>query len=211
VVCGPGGIPDQVIDVKASTIIQGETYAATKALMFPDVQVPPKLTYMGSLTASATIAGGRFRYDVIDLPNSGILRITGPTVLYVTGKMTLGKSAEVIVESGGSLELYLGTSLEDKNSVGFSNLNGNDPRALKIYGMPTCTWIDLKAKSTMAAAVYAPNADLNLYNSGDFYGSMTSYSFEMKNSGNFHFDARLKDVNIDDPAAVFVVGRWWEN
>jgi hypothetical protein len=212
ILCGPGGNPEVVIDLKATTTVLGEIYAAKEELIFPPVAPPGNMTPMGSLTAGATtISGGRFQYDVIDLPNNGILTITGPTVLYVTGKMTLGQSAEVIVAAGGSLELYLGTALEDKNSTGFSNLNGDDASTLKIYGLPTCTWIDLKAKSTLAAAVYAPEADIDLYNAGDFIGAITSNSFDMKNSGNFYFDTRLLDLDIDDPAAVFVVGRWWEN
>jgi len=211
IVVGPGGDPAVVIEPKDSTVILGECYPATETLVFPDVQPPANMAYMGSLTNGLTISTpGRYQFDTINIPNGDILSISAGVVIYVTGKMTLNQSAEVIVESTGSLELYLGTSLEDKNSTGFSNLT-DLATSLKIYGLPTCTDIDLKAKSTLAAAVYAPDADISLYNSGDFIGAITGNSFDMKNSGNFYFDTRLMYVDINDPAAVFVVGRWWEN
>jgi len=170
------------------------------------------MTYMGSLTTGLVINSDvRYQYDTINIPNGAVLQINHDAVIYVTGKMTLNNASEVIVVGGGKLTLYLGTALEDKNSTGFSNLNSDNASALKIYGLPTCTWIDLKAKSTLAAAVYAPDADVDLYNAGDFIGAITANSFDMKNSGNFYFDTRLLDLDINDPAAVFVVGRWWEN
>jgi len=212
VICGPGGNPEVVIDTKATTTVLGEMYAAKEELIFPDVIPPGNMTYMGSLTTGLVINSDvRYQYDTINIPNGAVLQINHDAVIYVTGKMTLNNASEVIVVGGGKLTLYLGTALEDKNSTGFSNLNSDNASALKIYGLPTCTWIDLKAKSTLAAAVYAPDADVDLYNAGDFIGAITANSFDMKNSGNFYFDTRLLDLDINDPAAVFVVGRWWEN
>lgn len=211
VICGPGGDPETVIDVKASTVIQGEVYAASEELEFPPVAPPAGTAYVGTpITSTTTIAGGSWQYDEINLGNSAVLTITAPTVLYVTGQTILGNSSEVVVEPGGSLALYLGSDLINNNSTGFFN-GTNDSTKLKIYGLPTCTEIDLKAKSDLFAAVYAPSADIDLYNSGDFYGAITADSFEMKNSGNFYFDVSLMTTTIEDPAAVFTVGRWWEN
>jgi hypothetical protein len=217
IVVGPGGDPAVVIEPKDSTVIEGECYPATETLVFPDVvPPPPPYTYnMGNFSGTLpplNESGAYYYFDSFSIPNSGVLQVNGKNVtIYVSGKMTLNQSAEIIVNGGGSLVLYLGTCLEDKNSTGFSNLNSDDASALKIYGLPTCTDIDLKAKSTLAAAVYAPDADISLYNSGDFIGAITGNSFDMKNSGDFYFDTRLMSVDIDDPAAVFVVGRWWEN
>jgi len=210
VLCGPGGNPETVIDVKATTVIEGESYAATETIIFPPATVPAG-TYqaMGTMTTTTTLAGGYYRYDTINLGNSQILRITGPTVLHVIGTTTLNNAAEAIVAPGGSLEIYLGGDLVNQNSVGFSNETGVATN-LKVYGLPGCTQMDLKAKTDLYAAVYAPSATVNLYNSGDFYGSLTAESFYMKNSGDFYFDATLATTNIDDAAAVFVVDRWWE-
>jgi hypothetical protein len=210
VLCGPGGDPETVIDVKATTVITGQTYAASEPILFPPVPAPLGTTYVSTpITTTTTISGGSYQYDTINLGNGQVLTINGPTVLYVTGTTTLNNSAEIVVAEGGSLELYLGGNLVNQNSVGFSNLTDNSVN-LKIYGLPGCTSMDLKAKSTLYAAVYAPSAAVNLYNTGDFYGAITADSFYMKNSGTFYFDRSLMSTTIDDAAAVFTIARWWE-
>lgn len=216
VVCGPGSDPNVVIDTKNSTIIEGECYAATETLLFPDVQAPVGLPVKPAIALGTngmkvlTGASDSGEYPFIDLGQGATLQITGDVTLYVTGPMVLGQASEVVIADSGSLTVYLGTRLEDKNSVGFSNQT-YDATKLKIYGLPTCTDIDLKAMSRLDAAVYAPEARVDIYNSGDFYGAVTAHDLYLKNSGNFYFDTRLMYVNIDDPAAVFVIGRWWEN
>jgi len=228
VLCGPGGNPDQVIDVKATTVIQGQTYAATETLTFPPVQAPiPADYYKAAITTTSPLLTDVnevkvYQYPSIQTPTKGVIEITPlvsdvnhPVIVYVVGDMVMNNGSEFVVRAGSAAAVYLGENLVNQNSVGFSNEN-TDPRRLKIYNLPTIPnepphQIDLKAKTDLYAAIYAPDAILNLYNSGDFYGSLTADSFEMKNSGNFHFDARLKSGSIDDPAAVFVVGRWWEN
>jgi len=223
VVCGPGGNPDVVIETKQNVVIQGQSYAASETLTFPDVQPPDNMTFAGvmDLPNSGSLvlsSAGRYTYNGINLGQGATLQITGDVVIYVPNPypMILNQGAKVVIESGGSLSLYLGTRLEDKNSTGqaadygFVNVNG-DATKLKIYGLPTCTELDLKAKSDLYAAVYAPDSRVNIFNEGNFTGAVTARSFYMKNSGNFIFDTRLKRVNIDDPAAQFVVGRWWEN
>jgi hypothetical protein len=213
VIYGPGGDGEEVIDAKATTVIEGQTYAAAEELTFPDVTPPddPVPTYVATpITTDTTIAGGSWQYDYINLGNSAILEITGPTVLYITGTTTLNYNAEIIVRVGGSLDLYLGDDLVNQNSVGFSNEN-EDSTKLKIYGLPGCTEMDLKAKSDFYGAVYAPNANIDLFNSGDFIGAIVGNSFDMKNSGRFIYDTSLASVFIDDPAACFTVQRWWED
>jgi hypothetical protein len=211
VIIGPGGDIDTVIDTKATTTIEGETYAASEELIFPPVVPPTGTTYVGiPITTTTTIAGGSWRYDTINLGNGAVLSITGPTLLYVTGTTTLNNAAEVAVKFGGSLELYLGGDLVNQNSVGFSN-ETDDSTNLKIYGLPGCTEMDLKAKSDLFAAVYAPSADINLFNSGAFIGAVVGNSFDMKNSGSFVYDTNLAAIFIDDPAANFDIKRWWED
>ncbi len=216
VVCGPGSDPNVVIDTKNSTVIEGECYAATETLLFPDVQAPEGLPAKPAIdlgTNGMKVLTGESdsgMYPFINIGQGATLQITGHVTLYVIGPMILNQASEVVIADSGSLTLYLGTSLEDKNSVGFSNQT-YDAELLKIYGLPTCTDIDLKAMSRLDAAVYAPDAQVDIYNSGDFYGAVTAHDLYLKNSGNFYFDTRLLYVNIDDPAAVFVIGRWWEN
>jgi hypothetical protein len=222
VICGPGSNPDYVIETKQNVIIQGEIYAAEEEQIFPDVLPPPNMTYSGTINLgngqTQSLSAGRYTYNGINLGQDAALHITGDVVLYVPHPypMILNQGARVVIDPGGSLELYLGTRLEDKNSSGqaadYGLVNDTaDATKLKIYGLPTCTDIDLKAKSDLYAAVYAPDSTVTVFNEGNFTGAVTAHDFYMKNSGNFIFDTRLKRTTIDAPEAVFVVGRWWEN
>jgi len=221
VLCGPGGITADVVDTKATTVIKGSTYAAAEKLEFP-LPVPPSGLPAGpnmptTVGESVTLTPGAYQYAGITLPNSSQLKISGDTVIYVVGPIIFNKDAQLIVESTGSLKLYLGTSLEDKNATGISGIfnNTNSSNNLRIYGCAGSEDapmdIDLKAKSTLYAAIYAPNADIDLFNSGDFHGAIVGYSFEMKNSGNLYYDTSLATALIDSPEACFIVGHWWED
>ncbi len=220
VFCGPGGTPSQVVEVKQNVTITGQVGSSPDTMVWPPVPVPTNLVTNGPvLTGTMTLPQGRYQYGGnLSIPNGSVISIERdlvhaepqPTVIYVPEIMTLGQGVEIIVKSGANLEVYIGQQLRSGNATGFGNEN-TDARTLRIYGLPTCDYIDLKTKSSTYACLYAPEADVDLYNSGDFFGSITADSFEMKNSGNFYFDTKLKDVKIDDLLARFVIARWWED
>ncbi len=212
VFCGPGGTPSQVVEVKQNVTIAGQVGASSYTMVWPPVPVPTNLITTGpALTGTVDLPQGRYQYGGnLTIPNGSKIRIVDPgTVIYVPDTMTLGQDAEIVVKGDASLELYIGKQLVSGNSAGFGNDNTN-AASLKIFGLPTCTKIDLKTKSNTFATVYAPEADLDLYNSQNFLGAIVADSFEMKNSGNFYFDTRLHNVSIDDLLARFVISRWWE-
>jgi len=218
VVCGPGGNPDGVVDTKASTVITGDTYAAADPLVFPPVTAPTGLVPGPVITGSMVLPQGRYSYASLMLPNAAVVEIAPdtlhtppwPTIISVDTAMILLNGAEVRVQAGAKLDLYIGISLESKEGTGFTNENPSS-QYLRIYGLPTCTQISLKAKDNTYAAVYAPSANVDLYNGGSFYGAIIANSFEMKNSGYFYFDQNARSVIIDDVAAIFEIERWSED
>lgn len=175
VVCGPGGDTQKVVDTKATTVITGDVYSASDKIDFPSVVVPadlvaaPVTKYV--YKAGTPIVGSGdpchpavIKFDTIDIPQSGSQQIQGYCKIYVMGSTILRQSAELIVTNGASLRLYLGSFLEAKNSNGIDNLNSDIPDTLKIYGLDSCKYIDLKAKGdVLFGYVYAPEADLNVY------------------------------------------------
>ncbi len=219
VFCGPGGTPSQVVEVKQNVTISGQVGSSPDTMVWPPVPIPTDLITTGPpLVGAITLPQGRYQYGgSLTIPNGSVISIAPdtthaepePTVIYVPEIMTLGQGVEIVVKPGASLEVYIGDQLRSGNATGFGNDNF-DARTLRIYGLPTCDYIDLKTKSNTYACLYAPEANLDLYNSGDFFGSITADSFELKNSGNFYFDTKLKDVSIDDLLARFVISRWWE-
>ena len=219
VIVGPGGDPDRVITSKASTTIEGDVYAAKEKIDFPPVIVPEVFKSMPTTAYAYTpsvyigdpnsAAVKYFKLNTIGVPQSGVQEIRGRCVIYVAGQTTLGQSAELIVMPGSSLTLYLGGNMEAKNSNGIDNLTG-DATALKIYGTDNCQWINLKAKGNVFfGAVYAPNADLNVYAKNQLAGAFVGKSFTLMSATEFMLITALTNAGIDDEQA-YMMQRWWE-
>ena len=207
---GMGGDPDDVIVDNGATI-NGETFSLTQIYELPPVTVPESLESspsLGTINDNTTISSSA-RYSSIDLGNSETVTISGDITLYITGDITLGNSAELQIEEGSSLTLYLGGDFEGKNSSMVNNLN-MDPHKLKIYGLDSCTSIGFKNSSDFYGAIYAPNADVVMFNSADMYGAVAAKSFEQKNSGTFYYDTSLREVSISDEAVSFTITNWHE-
>ncbi|MHC4477065.1 MAG: DUF7305 domain-containing protein [Planctomycetota bacterium] len=224
VICGPGGDPDTVISTKSSSHIDGYTYASEDEIQFPDVVVP-ELPYIGTLPAPDPCDPNLIEltdadsgvYDAIILAQGKKLHIThGHVVIYVTGEVRLHNAAELRlldVNDGNvpaSLDLYLGGEMQaDQGSFLVTENHLTTGTRLKIYGTNDCTSIILMNSGELSAAIYAPYADMELKNSGAAYGSFTGNSLELKNSGEFYYDTRLLDIDINEDTA-YLVSRWWE-
>ncbi|AQT69586.1 hypothetical protein STSP2_02779 [Anaerohalosphaera lusitana] len=226
VVIGPGGIPETSIDTKSNTVIEGGSYSATEEINFPPVYAPSGLPLMEYQQGNTITLNSSGQYEGITIGNGETLMIddgvpgtTKKLTIYISGDLILNNGASMILAEGTALDLYLGGNWEDKNSSsagGFFNENTiSDPitaaQLLHVYGLPGCEKISFKAKSDFAGAVYAPDADLILHNSGDIYGAFVGNNFEMKNSSSFTYVADLMNGMIDDPITVFARQRWWED
>ena len=86
----------------------------------------------------------------------------------------------------------------------------NDAKKLTIYGLESCESISLYAKSAFYGTIYAPNADVEMKNSADVFGSIIADTFIQKVAANFHYDADLRTVDVNDYGVRFVIDRWQE-
>ena len=215
VVVGPGGDPDEVIDTKSSTVIEGSTYTAGEDICFPPVIAPPiasVLVIAPDVNGVDTISGSGWFSGSLTISDE--VRIKGEHTIYFTGNLILENSAKLVLTAGSTLDLYLGGNMEAKNGSQIITeitppATAPDATRLKIYGLPGCTSINLKNSSDFYGYIYAPDADLTVFNSGDVTGAFVGNSFDLKNSGNFIFDTRLATGDIDSEAAYFGK-RWWE-
>ena len=171
------------------------------------------------------------RYTMIDLNNKGqedrkerlIVKSGNDVVLHLTNTGTgeakasivLGVGCDIIVEKGATLNLYVDGNIKSGTNSGFNNLG--TPPDLKLWGLaqdplPPDAQQDwqLNAKSEYFGQVYAPEATVQVNNSGDLYGAFTAYSFKINNSGNLYYDGALRNVNPNDPGVRFVLKRWGE-
>lgn len=214
---GVDGRPDVVIkDLGATT---GPKFLMPEEPPLPQVVVPALTDYSVDISAKGTtitITPAKSGiYDSIQLKNSSnptILEISGgDVVLVITEDIQLGQDCEIVINEGSSLTLYLDGDLSADNNSGFNNRT-KIPGNLKLFGTSTGSQqMDIKAKSDVFGAVYAPNADIIVYASGDIYGSFVASDFELKTGGNFYYDRALKEYTDKTELLRFVLDRWGED
>ncbi|MHC4157586.1 MAG: DUF7305 domain-containing protein [Planctomycetota bacterium] len=215
VVVGFGGDPDAVIQSSWATIT-GDSYAMTQIYDLPSIGVPGYLEILPSEgiiknTTTITTSG---KYSGINLGPGEIITIDGPVSLDITGDIILKNSAQLqIVDAetnpDASLTLYVSGNIDCRLGCAINNL-AQDAKKLKIYGLDTCSNMDFKNSTDFYGAIYAPNTNVTFYNSGEAYGAVVANSFEQKNSATFHYDASLRDVNINQEAVRFTIKQWNE-
>lgn len=158
----------------------------------PDPVVPPgDLTNQGSFAAT-TLPAGRHLYTNMTLDSSTVVQGTpeNPTIVYLTGTLTVPNGAVVNFDSGG-----LGPSTP-KPTPGLLIFSAGAGPALRFGN-----------HASFAGAVYAPRATFSGGAAGNIYGSMVTGSISTQGGWNFHYDEALGDVETE---AKFVTDDWAE-
>jgi len=205
---GVGGDPVVVIDNGGT--YTGSAEAQTVNHPLPPVVVPDVLALgsnLGKIDGTRTIANSG-RYAGIDLGNGQTLTIAGNVELYVTGNVVLGNEAEIRVDEGCSLALFVDGRIEGKEGSTFNNTT-SDPMRLRILGTETCEEIILKNSGDMYAVVYAPRAAATIHNSATLWGSISADSCDLNTAGIVHYDASLQ-TRPDDLLLMLQMASWRE-
>lgn len=208
---GPDSNPNDVINLKNRDSITGEIFVMPTTVYLPTVTPPDLLINKGSISGKniTLTTSDSGKYTGIDISNNGELLINGDLVLYITGDITLKNSSELKVTDGSSLVVYFDGDIEAKNDSSINN-EAEIPSAIQLYGTGTNQHIDLKNKSDLYGVIYAPEAEMTVHNKVDLYGSFIVDDFELKNSGDVHYDKALKETSPDDKVVYFSITRWEE-
>ncbi len=211
VAVGPGSDPDDVIALSSGAKIEGDTssMAQERELELPTVPLWLQSFPSGGPITDNTVLYHSGKYSEIDLNKSKKITVVGDVILYVTGDMILGKSAELEIAENSSLTIYLEGDIESKNSSQINN-ETKIPQNLQIYGLEDCDVMNFKNSSDFYGTIYAPNADIIIHNSVDIYGSIVCNSFDLRSSGKFWYDASLRDEDFSSVPTSLVVTNWQE-
>jgi hypothetical protein len=218
IVVGPGGDPSVVIDDAKEAPVTGGTYPSVVEHKTPNIRVPLYLDGMVSSGTidSSTILSSAGKYDSINLlgastdPNKiDKVSVNSNVEIYVTGDLKLGNGDVVEIQPDASLTIFIGGNIYVDNSGGINNLT-KDPSKLKIFGLDSCTNIDFKNSGTFYGAIYAPDADVHLYNSFTLYGAVVAKSFLQDVNANFYYDMDLREVDATMIGVEMVIKRWSE-
>jgi len=210
VVVGAGATATDVVR-KNGGKYTGSVSAQSETHQLSAVSIPGYLALSKAnqaIDSSRTISTSG-KYAAINLGNSEKLVISGNVELYITGNVTLGNSAEIQVNEGSSLVLYVDGNVDGKNSSRFNNKT-RDPRHLRLFGTSTCSSITLRNSGGMYAVVYTPAAGLTLDNSATLWGSATARTCTLKNSAAIHYDASLREFEDGALAGTLKLSSWQE-
>ena len=211
---GMNADPDEAVQLKARSDIGGELLNHPPPLPELAMPAPPSeytKIYQGSLTGENFTLNPADSgiYSEITISNNGMVTIEGHCVLVVTGDIRLHNSAEIYITENSSLTIYLEGDLDGDNSAGVRN-GTNVPANFKLYGTGTNQQINLKNSMDFHGVIYAPTADMTIFNGADVYGALVVNSFDLKNSGHIYYDVALRQADISDPGAMFRIVRWEE-
>ena len=134
--------------------------------------------------------------------------------LFIEEGIELDKGGQIqvvpdTINPDASLTIYVGGNIGIKGDAQFNNLK-KDAHALTIYGLDTCQAIEFFTECTFYGAIYAPEADLKAYVAVEIFGAVVVESFIQSVDANFHYDATLRDVDINDVGVSFEISRWYE-
>ncbi len=183
VIYGPGTDLSQVT-LNRSRINDGDANEGNDILVAPHTAVMPDAVIPAGAIELRTVSGfsnntlsggslqaGTYWCDSIAISGNSQVYITGKVTIYVKGKISIG---------------------------GNGMLNNGVPANLQIYGLPTCTSVDISGNGNLSAAVYAPQADIVLNGAGSngkVFGALAGKTVSFNGNGTvLHYDEALQNV-----------------
>ncbi len=179
---------------------------------FPDVTAPTFNSPLTSLPTSGTITGGDYLVSDWSMSGKSSLAITGDTRIVVTGDMSMSGKASVEISSGATVQIYVNGDA-DLSGNGILN-HSQKPEQLLIFGTNTTAGgqtIKISGNGYLAAAVYAPNATVELKgggSSGRVYGAVAGYDAKLTGNSHFSYDEALAEYNLG--GSGYAVDEWVE-
>jgi hypothetical protein len=180
---------------------------------FPDVLAPfaggaftPSSGNVGGTNFAYVLNGGNYQLSSMSLSGQNQVMVTGQSVLYVTGNLTMSGQSAFIIAPGASLKLYVAGARGNLTGQGVMNQTGFATNFV-YYGLPTNTRVDLTGGSGFTGIIYAPQAALNVSGGSVICGATISDTVSATGGFNFHYDESLASYNN---GGNFIVTSWNE-
>jgi hypothetical protein len=172
-------------DVAIPDVIQPYTSAAA-----------PASGTVGNASYNYVLSGGN--YMAASLTAGGgntTMIVTAPSVLLVTGDMSL---ANIVFAPGATLDLYIATpSVTFCPAIqGMTSSQAVTPLQFRVWGLPSCTTMDMTGGDAFTGMIYAPEADLRARGHAAFYGSITANTFYCNGTFDFHYDEATASFTV---------------
>lgn len=169
---------------------------------FPNVTAPTLSSPKTSLPTSGFITGGEYLINNWSMRGSRTLYIAGDTTIVATGDMSMSGTSEIYIDPNATVNIYIEGSL-DIGGNGIMNMSYK-PEQLMVFGTDTTEGnelVKIHGNGYLAAAVYAPNANIEMKgggNAGRVYGSVVGYDAKLTGNSHFSYDEALAAFNLGE-------------
>ena len=147
----------------------------------------------------------------------------GPVRLFVDGNLTLTGGAQLIIEPGAALEVYvtgrvnLGGGLVNQNqSPTMTVIEDGQPVVIPTFSIFSSfqghDGVRIGGNTQIFASVYAPRTSVTVVGSGGLYGAVRGSSVEVTGAGGIHYDEALGEgrSGVSTEGGSSQVTRWTE-
>jgi len=215
VATGAGGI----VSIGGSALVGDQTFSGPGIqpghqtnnfkMAFPPVLAPFTNTTSGVQTpTNGTIAGTNYTYVLrggnyfaTNLAALSTLYVVSNSTLFVTGNIDLSR---VVFDTGNKPRLNLYVSAP---SLSFTpTVVGGTPPQFWIFGLPSCTSMNLGAGTSFQGVIYAPQVSFRGHGNSSFCGAIVAASFTCFGTFDFHYDSSSRGVQ----AKEFQILSWAE-
>ena len=176
----------------------------------PRVQTPTNGTVNG-VSYTYVLKGGNYYTSNLDSVVYGkSLYVAGNSTLFVTGNIDLSTIVFATNYTGVTNNGVTGPRLDlfvSAPSVTFApTIVGGTAPQFWVFGLPSCTTMDLSGGTTFIGVIYAPQVDLRAEGHSAVCGAIVAATFECFGTFDLHFDAATRPIQ----AKVFQIQSWAE-
>jgi Tfp pilus assembly protein PilX len=190
--------------------IQPGHFSNTFTNTLPDVVVPAGLAGAGA-PSSGTVNGTLYTYvlngnygstSLDGQGSSTSIYVQGNSKVYVGGNINLN---QIVFAPGTTLDLYVAAS-----SVSFNpTVVGAMPPQFRVWGLPTCTSMNINGNSSFVGLIYAPEMNLSANGNAAIYGAVSAKSFSCNGTFDFHYDTSSTNT-VSASSSGFTIISWAE-
>jgi hypothetical protein len=180
----------------------------------PDVVAPftsaaaPTSGTVSNTAYNYVLSGGNYwATNLTDGGGNTSMVVTAPSVLVVSGDVSL---ANIVLAPGATLDLYIATPSVTfcPTLQGLTESQAVTPIQFRVWGLPSCTSMDMTGGSSFTGMIYAPEAVLHARGNASFYGTITGNMFDCQGNFNFHYDEAT--ANYIPGGTTFQIVSWAE-
>lgn len=187
---GPGEDPPHVWP---NAEVTGVTDNLVEPLDFPPVDASPYATNNDNTQIQKYINGDN-DFRVVGQKNNAPI----PAGVYYVHDLIVEANASLTI--GGDVIFYVTGEVKFEGTVNtYNSVPGN--LQINVAGSGD---VDLGGKSDLFASVYAPESDVNIHGTGDYFGSVIGQTLEIAGTTNVHYDEALNKT-IEIPSRVSLV------